>query len=228
MWLSDLDISQDPCGGADLYLNWKEIDMLQARAPRHRHHWVMGRIAAKDAVRHHLTHRGRECPSPSEITITSESGKPPIAALPNGDKIRLSIAHSGHIAVAMSGDTAVGIDAEILREHAPGVEELSLSARERRLLTAAATRYSSQTRDSRCRLFLRFWAAKEAVAKVAGTGLAGRLSDLEIVNEHPDYIGVQHHPTQTHHRVHTFWLTSSTFFPPVNTEYVVAWTRCDR
>ena len=227
VWLSGLHLEDEYGAKVSSYITQKEMNRLQAYPPRHCRHRAMGRIAAKDAVRHRLSLLGKECPAPSEITIASGKTGCPRAMLPNGEEFHISIAHSAGIAVAMSSDAAVGIDVERVREHRPGMEELVLSSREKDLLVEVTGCGGPIEAGARCKTFLRFWTAKEAVSKAIGTGLRGRMFDFEIVDGYRELLDVCHHPSQTRYGVSTFTLLHPAHSGSESAEYVVAWTGCD-
>jgi phosphopantetheinyl transferase len=144
---------------------------------RRRVEWLMGRTAAKDAVRlYALRHRGVAL-FPCDIAITADAhGRPAPggAALDRlGLELSLSLAHTDGIAVAAVCEPArgVGIDVERLSRRRGAFEEAAFTADERALLGEAGA-----GRDERA---LRLWCAKEAVGKALGRGLMGNPLNLE-------------------------------------------------
>ncbi|ASO21480.1 acyl transferase domain-containing protein/phosphopantetheinyl transferase [Actinoalloteichus hoggarensis] len=168
---SDLPTRQMVLGGlccADERAEYLELP------PRARRHWLLGRIAAKDAVRHRLRGLGTEGVFPAEIRVCHDSAGRPYAAGVHGrvlPPLSLSLAHSGAVAVALAepGDVPVGIDVEEVLPRPWSTVELALDATERGLLSDLV----GLTGESVDVWFARFWTAKEAAAKAAGTGLAG-------------------------------------------------------
>jgi 4'-phosphopantetheinyl transferase len=71
-----------------------------------------------------------------------------------------SLAHKSDYVTAVVADVPIGIDVEKAREVTPGLYQKIASAEEWRL--------GSENREH---LFFRYWTAKEAVLKVAGTGI---------------------------------------------------------
>jgi 4'-phosphopantetheinyl transferase len=71
-----------------------------------------------------------------------------------------SLAHKSAYVVAVAADVPIGIDIEKQRAVTPGLY--------RRIATGAEWRLADADRE---RLFFRYWTAKEAVLKVAGTGI---------------------------------------------------------
>jgi phosphopantetheine--protein transferase-like protein len=139
-----------------------------------RKEWLLGRLAAKDAVRSFVKERYEIDLCPADIEIVADAnGRPTVKADPLekiGCQLLLSISHSGGGAVAIVGasDThhGVGIDIEFRGQRGKDLEEYALTPQERHLL---ATNVPSNKEE----WLLRFWCAKEAVAKALGEGLQG-------------------------------------------------------
>ncbi len=138
--------------------------------------WLVGRLAAKEAVRRFLRDFYQARWNDADVQICpNPDGKP----VPIGDwrrfltaKIDIAIAHTAQFVVALAASNArVGCDVEsvtrdLSEEFISGVftsEELEL---------AAQSSNASQA-------FIRFWCAKEAVSKALGTGI--RYSPKELV-----------------------------------------------
>jgi phosphopantetheinyl transferase len=121
----------------------------------------------------------------------------------------------------------VGIDAELVAPRGETAVAAVLSPAEREILEAAfGTARADET-------FTRAWGAKEAVAKAAGTGLAGRPKDFVITDADGDRILVSGRwvmSTVVPHPVQTNWDPSvapnevATVPDPKQKEYVIAWT----
>jgi phosphopantetheine--protein transferase-like protein len=154
---------------------------LKTPAPR-RLEWLLGRVAAKDAVRHHLRERyGLSlCPADVEI-LPDELGRPvahgrwaeqagrsayPRGAYPVDAVPGLSLAHASGtaVAVATGGGARVGVDIEPVGSMNLDVQSVAFSALEQELLARLAS-----TTDGAWPL--RFWCAKEAVSKAVGLGM---------------------------------------------------------
>ena len=149
---------------------WRRLSGPQKR----RKEWLLGRLAAKDAVR--LLLKGRHsldlCPTDIEIGA-DEHGRPIIQCEPiekMGCRLSLSIAHTGGIAVAIvmecNGQQGVGLDLEHLDEDHTGLERTAFTEKEQILVSSIPV-------PKRKEWWLRLWCAKEAVAKALGRGLAG-------------------------------------------------------
>jgi phosphopantetheinyl transferase len=159
---------------AHLTLNHRERQEFYALGgPEERQtEWLLGRFAAKDAVRGLLRkHHGLSIP-PADIEIVKdEHGRPQ----PRGSWLQeigytpaLSTSHSGQLAIAIAGrcaaDEYLGVDVERIEPRSPDFEEVAFTPQERSLLDSIgdAARHEWVTR---------FWCAKEAVGKAIGRGL---------------------------------------------------------
>ncbi len=136
--------------------------------------WLLGRTAAKDAIRCFLKENQGVDIFPADIEIDiDDKGKPFIVSI-NGNislsGLSFSISHSEGIIVACAGKKRngmnLGIDIEVDRQLAENFEQAAFSREEKNLVKGErATRKNEW--------FLRFWCAREAVAKALGTGLSG-------------------------------------------------------
>ncbi|MGH8917454.1 MAG: 4'-phosphopantetheinyl transferase family protein, partial [Actinomycetes bacterium] len=140
----------------------------------------LGRIAVKDAVRQWLWDAGSGPVFPIEVTVGNDTSGRPHVAGPFDAAPQVSLAHTGSLAAALAGDPGryspgVGIDIEQIAHRDEQTVAVILTDAERRLLDARCS--SAAERPS---WVTRFWAAKEAVAKAAGTGLGGRLHQFAV------------------------------------------------
>jgi phosphopantetheinyl transferase len=168
-----------------------------ALPPVRRRQFLLGRIAAKDAVRSLLWGEGAGDIYPAEISVhNDDQGRPFVKGVhgcETGDDLVVSIAHRGECGVAIARRGPCGVDIEEVTarpratlEASCGEDELALLAR---LVDDADGPEDSDASDtphapgpdSEAVWFTRFWAAKEAVAKLRGTGLKGRPSDYRVV-----------------------------------------------
>ncbi|MFI9639307.1 beta-ketoacyl synthase N-terminal-like domain-containing protein [Micromonospora sp. NPDC051925] len=146
-----------------------------------RKQWMLGRIAAKDAVRARLWEDGHTDIYPIELTVGNDpDGRPWVRGRPGrglGD-CDVSLAHCAEIGVAIArrrapgattGGPGVGIDVAEVTDHPESTFTFALTAAEMTLLASLA----GTDVAARRLWFTRFWAAKEAVAKAEGTGLDG-------------------------------------------------------
>jgi phosphopantetheinyl transferase/acyl carrier protein len=184
------DFPCEPNVLADLILSpgereyWRSMRGVEKR----RQEWLLGRCAAKEAVRSLLEENLDLHLSPEEIEIMPDpygrpqveycgSGADPlVCAGPPGPAVSLSIAHSHGTAVALAvlgPETRVGIDLESLTHRREDFEAIAFSPDERSLLAALP-------RDLRREWALRMWCAKEAVGKALGRGLSAGLLAFHI------------------------------------------------
>ncbi len=186
------------------YTDAVERAAYEARNPREQRHWLLGRIAAKEAVRAVLP----EGTFPVEVGIGHDGRGRPVVTRPEAASDRsISLAHTDWLAVAMvgrPGGPAVGIDVERVEPRAPHFAAFTLTEQERRLVQGEPGDHDL--------VLTRCWAVKEAAAKAEGTGLEGRPTRFEI-----DRID------GTRHRVGTRWIDTTTI-TTTEGEFVVAWT----
>jgi phosphopantetheine--protein transferase-like protein len=179
------------------YLSVDERQEYGAANPKAQRLYLLGRVAAKDAVRRWLEDRGVAPVWPVEVIVGNEpSGRPTLTLtsvdVPAGAALRVSIAHSGFMAVAMVGDGVdVGIDLEQVEPRSERFAATAFSPDElERLL-------GGRPPSERDEWLTRGWAAKEAVAKAAGTGLGGRPKDFVIESLEGEEMVVNGQPVQT-------------------------------
>ena len=138
--------------------------------PRGQRPFLLGRIAAKDAVRAHLW---RTAPTraifPVEVRVRNDVAGQPVLEGEVSAGLHVSIAHKEDVAVACVGTGPVGIDVERVEPRSDAMEALVFSDGERALV-------GERSRDE---WLTRLWCAKEAVAKARGEGLGGRPQDFE-------------------------------------------------
>ncbi|MDD9370590.1 MAG: 4'-phosphopantetheinyl transferase superfamily protein, partial [Acidimicrobiales bacterium] len=154
------------------YLNGGERATYDGLNPRAQRHWLLGRIAAKDAVRHALWSEGHGPVFPAEITIgNNPDGAPEVVAGPGRGR-PLTISHTSWAGAARCGPVGgegLGIDIDTIAPRSPGLAAVALTPAEEALLPALDDEWLT-----------RAWAAKEAAGKAIGRGIAGRPRDLQI------------------------------------------------
>jgi phosphopantetheinyl transferase len=151
------------------YLNRREREQFESLVPRRQGPWLNGRIAVKDAVRNLLWQRGHGALFPAEIEVHNDSAGRPWVRGPFGDSISVSLAHTAGGAVARVAEgRSLGIDLERIEPRPEGFINLVLSNLERSLLPEGDA------------WLARVWTAKEAVAKLRGTGLGGDPKKLPL------------------------------------------------
>lgn len=155
--------------------------------------WLLGRVAAKDAIRQwsHQVLGINLAPVDVEI-YTTETGKP-YAYCPTLQNVVLpdiSISHTHGYMVAALGleGMHIGIDLE-RQENCPSYQLLqeAFTPNEKLLLEQLSP-------DIQPMAMLGIWCAKEAAAKSAGIGLGGKLQAWEIIDYTPgfDHLTVTH------------------------------------
>ncbi|WP_421121778.1 beta-ketoacyl synthase N-terminal-like domain-containing protein [Aquihabitans daechungensis] len=193
------------------FLGIDERADYDTRNPNVQRTWLLGRIAAKDAVRDLLWRSGTEGRIfPVEVTVGNDPEGAPHVTAPDGSDVRVSIAHTAGLGVAIAAHgTAVGIDIERIEDRPDSFELAALSKKERARFEELPDIDRQSTRDLE---LTRWWAAKEAAAKAAGTGMQGRPKDWKIVEVDGDRL-----------RIGARWFATAR----VGTEHVVAWTEVD-
>ncbi|WP_110240540.1 type I polyketide synthase [Nocardioides gilvus] len=211
------------------FLGQRERDLHLALNPRAQRTRLLGRIAVKDAVRARLFDAGHPAVWPVQVDVhNDEAGRPSVrlAGLA-GDHVgstpgdlRVSLAHTlgGRgappvgIGVAIAADGVdVGIDLERVTERADTFASVAMTEAEQRLFAQVFGHLSGRDRD---RELTRWWTAKEAVAKAAGTGLQGRPRDFEVIDvRHPGS------PLHSGHdgpdlQIRERWVATASIHPP--------------
>lgn len=160
---------------AYMILNRKEREeWLRMTGPdKRRKEWLLGRMAAKDAVRLLLNDLYKKDLSPADIEITTDKYGRPVA----GGDLLISITHSGGEAAAVAcvsgNNSGVGIDMEHVARGHDGLEGIALIPDEQGLLFNIPP-------ASKGEWLLRFWCAKEAIAKALGRGMMGGPTNLVV------------------------------------------------
>jgi malonyl CoA-acyl carrier protein transacylase/phosphopantetheinyl transferase len=210
------------------YLAAAERETYRTHAPRGRRHWLMGRIAAKDAVRRWLWARGAGPLFPVQVTIVADEQGRPIVNVPGSRNVCVSIAHSGDLAVAIAHEQVVGIDVELIEPRNPALETIAFSPSERALLDRLVSDPGREPVRARDEAFTRFWAAKEAASKAEGTGLAGRPNAFVVSAADGDRLRVIC-PAESVGMAHEYTIETRIVTGPPGgegaaAEYIVAWT----
>jgi acyl transferase domain-containing protein/phosphopantetheinyl transferase len=155
-------------------LNRAERERWHAMQAPHgrRTEWLLGRIAAKDAVREYVRLNHGLDLSPADVELTpDEHGRPIVYGAWTRHLRRtplVSITHVNGVAVAIAGEDeqvlGIGVDLERLGRMRPATARVAFTERELAMIESvdAADREAWS---------LRFWCAKEACAKATGKGL---------------------------------------------------------
>ncbi|MFB7253449.1 beta-ketoacyl synthase N-terminal-like domain-containing protein [Streptomyces nojiriensis] len=205
------------------YLGAAERAAYERLAPRARAPWLLGRIAAKDALRQLLWDGGAGPVFPAEVPIGSDPAGRPVAGAPLTGGFRLSIAHKDRLAVALAHPARpVGIDVEQVTADPDALIRIALGPGELGLAEGLAARGGTGLPAALTAL----WCAKEAAAKAAGTGLGGRPRDWRVAGDPDSGALLVTSPGGDPYPVRTTPLTTPLGAPltdPVP-DHVVAWT----
>ncbi|MFJ7777458.1 beta-ketoacyl synthase N-terminal-like domain-containing protein [Streptomyces yangpuensis] len=195
------------------YLGAAEREVYERLAPRARVPWLLGRIAAKDALRGLLWDGGAGPVFPAEVPVGNDPAGRPLAEGPLTRGFRLSIAHKERIAVALADPARpVGIDVEAVTADPDALVRIALGPGELRLAERLAARGDTGLPASLTAL----WCAKEAAAKADGGGLGGRPRDWRVTGD-PDTGGLLvTSPNGTPYPVRTTLLTGA---PPTGAPF---------
>jgi phosphopantetheinyl transferase len=157
------------------YLGEDEREDYARHHPRGQRLFLLGRIAAKDAVRKWLWDRGGGPCWPVQVHVSNDAQGRPLVVAPGGPDLRVSIAHTPYVGVAIVAEgEEVGIDVERVEPRSEGFAAAAFSPGELEVLLAGRPPADHDA------WLARGWAAKEAAAKARGTGLAGRPKDFEV------------------------------------------------
>ncbi|MFB9908673.1 beta-ketoacyl synthase N-terminal-like domain-containing protein [Allokutzneria oryzae] len=210
------------------HLSAVERDAYEARSPRTRRQWLLGRIVAKDAVRRELWAAGGEPLFPGEVRVDNEPSGRPFVTGRHGAEFTdtdVSIAHCREVGVAITrpvagrevpGIPGIGIDVEEVAERDEPTVAYALSTVELDLLDALV----ASTGEPRALWFTRFFTAKEAVSKAEGTGLQG--APRNFVVEQATGVRLVVSVGDRRYLVHSTAASNAEGLP--ERHYVVAWT----
>ncbi|MFE6905303.1 beta-ketoacyl synthase N-terminal-like domain-containing protein [Streptomyces erythrochromogenes] len=215
------------------YLGAAEREVYERLAPRARVPWLLGRIAAKDALRGLLWDGGAGPVFPAEVPVGNDPAGRPLAEGPLTGGFRLSIAHKDRIAVALAHPARpVGIDVEAVTADPDALVRIALGPGELGL----AERLAAQGDFGLPAALTALWCAKEAAAKADGGGLGGRPKDWRVTGDRDPGELLVTSPDGTPYPVRTTLLPGTLLTgtplagPPVTAaavpppDHVVAWT----
>ena len=137
--------------------------------------WLLGRAAAKDALRSHFRENAGRSYAPVDLMIQNDgAGRPLVSGAWQTDlpgRPQISISHTDGMVLAiaadMEGGAGVGVDAEKVRTPGPDLLEGAFSQAELALLPQGARDGSPWSE-----WVFRLWCAKEAVGKALGSGVS--------------------------------------------------------
>lgn len=136
---------------------------------------IISRIALKNAVCEFVKERQGRILTPKDFYCThNQYGQPIIERCKTGvmlaEPLFVSLAHKDYRAVVAVADRPVGVDLEKIEEKSAEFLELAYTTQEITLLRKLNSPEAA----------IRFWIAKEAVAKKSGFGLQGKPQSFEI------------------------------------------------
>ncbi|MCB1700649.1 MAG: polyketide synthase dehydratase domain-containing protein [Halioglobus sp.] len=151
---------------------------LPEHGPR-RTDWLLGRIAAKDAVRQWAIQQHGIALAPADIEIRANAQGKPLVDCPALGAVgvpEVSITHNSYAAVATASESVkhLGIDVERLdRVRTPDLLQGAFSKSEIDCLNP----FQANERE---RMLIGLWCAKEAAAKAYATGLQGKPMSWQV------------------------------------------------
>jgi phosphopantetheinyl transferase (holo-ACP synthase) len=214
--------STDPPTLVRTYLDESEESAFAAMYGWDQIPWLLGQVAAKDAVRSHLVQRSFAEFDPKRIAVDyDDNGRPSVrvqGARFSTRDVRVSIANKSTVGVAIAArvppstgpkeeDTTspgIGIHLESVESRPSSFEETVLAPPERSLC--------DNTPDDRDTWLTRIWAVKRATAKASGLGPRCRPKDLAVDAVEQDRL-----------RCLGRWIGTEPL-PTSEGEFIVAWT----
>jgi acyl transferase domain-containing protein/phosphopantetheinyl transferase len=172
----------DPDWAARIFLHSDEMtEYWPLSGHRQRRLRVMSRAAVKDAVRLWWARRyGTEFPHPADLRIIhDEQGAPWLAPVEEPSWPRISVAHTNELAIAAASDYPVGVDVAPVTQN---VEEIMPYIATNGEQSLVQTLEAAQPGGA---WSVKLWCAKEAVAKLLGTGLQGRPKQFVVIDADP-------------------------------------------
>ncbi len=152
------------------------------RSPRRQRQWLLGRIAAKEAISSALK---REKPGisihPAEIILGYNGNRRPVLeSLEDlAQSLNISISHAENRAVAIVHTEPIGIDLELIKDRKAGFLDAFTTAEERSMLSELGSTENPA-------LITRLWCAKEAAAKAKGTDMGGNPHVFQAIHIQDD------------------------------------------
>ncbi|MGB7052175.1 MAG: 4'-phosphopantetheinyl transferase superfamily protein [Acidimicrobiales bacterium] len=191
-WRTSVSIgaSTDPQTLARAYLDESEGNAFAAMDGSDQISWLLGQVAAKDAVCNHLVNRSFAAFDPKRIAVDYDvEGRPSVrvqGARFSTRGVQVSIANKPTVGVAIAARVpplsvktgevgpkkGIGIHVESVESRPPSFEETVLAPPERSLCDV-----SSDDRDT---WLTRMWAVKEAAAKASDLGPRRRPKDFAV------------------------------------------------
>lgn len=151
-------------------------EWMRLKAPLRREiQWLLGRVAAKDALRNHFHENADRWFAPADLMIGNDgAGRPVVSGAWQSDlpgRPEISISHTDGMVVAIAAGVEdgarVGVDTEKIRKPSQDLLDGAFSDAELALLPLGTRESESQ----RSEWVFRLWCAKEAVGKALGSGV---------------------------------------------------------
>ncbi|WP_432011359.1 beta-ketoacyl synthase N-terminal-like domain-containing protein [Streptomyces cucumeris] len=209
------------------HLGAAERTAYERHAPRGRRQWLLGRIAAKDAVRRWLWEHGEGPVFPAEITIQEDERGRPYATGAHGrtvPELDVSLAHRAETGVALmrprppGGRGVLGIGIEEVTDTGGGTP---VADREREALVAVC----DATGGSEDRWAAAFRAAHRAVTAAEGTPGPGRPPETAVLAAGPGWLLAEVSPSTGPPRRYRMRCAETANPPGLPVRYyAVAWT----
>jgi 4'-phosphopantetheinyl transferase len=173
IWLILLD---DPrlCGECcQTFLSEDEVDRASRfKFDRDRRRFLVSHAALRSILAAYL-----KGPPQGVEFLLGPNGKPKLAPMPEKEIVRFNLSHSHEAAVvALARRWEIGVDVEYVRGDFP-FEEIAQRFFSPREVAAIATLPERLQREA----FYKCWTSKEAFLKAKGTGLSGKLDEVDIV-----------------------------------------------
>ena len=193
-------------GSKDLEAIWN-LKMLNAKQ-----HYIISRIALKNAVCTFLQREHGECVSPRELYCSHDNFGQPMVHHDKQkkkplDSLFVSLSHKNNRGVAIASNQPVGIDLEKIENKSEEFIQLAYTKKELSLLKRLEGSDSENLKSAET--LIRFWVAKEACAKKTGRGFQGRPQSFEVTKVEDDVLFVGDTPVQT---------------VKIDIDYIVGWT----
>lgn len=181
------------------YFNQNEKKHHQKLLPNKRKSYMVSRVAVKDAVRNLLKKEKNHPCFPITFEIGKDEIGKPFLIGDSTENIHISLAHKGKdaVGIAKSGKP-VGIDMEIIDERSSGFYDLVFTDNELTLLKG----------KDQAEWTTKFWVAKEAYGKFAGTGLKGNPKNFEVEKITED----------------SLWINQTEIKTIKHKNYIIGWT----
>lgn len=181
------------------YFNQNEKKHHQKLLPNKRKSYMVSRVAVKDAVRNLLKKEKNHPCFPITFEIGKDEIGKPFLIGDSTENIHISLAHKGKdaVGIAKSGKP-VGIDMEIIEERSSGFYDLVFTDNELALLKG----------KDQAEWTTKFWVAKEAYGKFAGTGLKGNPKNFEVEKITKD----------------SLWINQTEIKTIKHKNYIIGWT----